>query len=296
MVTFAPTIIFLFSLSVFNPIECKNYYLLNNEESNSKYVYSLFGLGNLGKIVNNGISNIVVGSSNTPQKEQPLAKAPPLRPSSPTDVRAQTDMTLCYYLGDDVENSHLQFNPQWQFTQSNLKGLYDYINQLTLGTNYLLGLQNYKLKWKGPYARTDKANRYPDKLKEDTLRVSKIGCDVVVFLVFNDFSSGQDVAGHKYSGFAVGGPCEQDQAKGYTVIVDQGFYEKTWMGPQILAHHLLLMLTSDLYPANDSRRYCPNEKSLLHKFIKAGEQSIDQCVVNMLNQSNIGLRKCLLDS
>ena len=96
--------------------------------------------------------------------------------------------------------------------------------------------------------------------------------------------------------FIVGGPCEQDQAKGYTVIVDQGFYEKTWMGPQILAHHLLLMLTSDLYPANDSRRYCPNEKSLLHKFIKAGEQSIDQCVVNMLNQSNIGLRKCLLDS
>ena len=48
-------------------------------------------------------------------------------------------MTLCYYLGDDVEKSHLQFNPQWQFTQSNLKGLYDYINQLTLGTNYLLG-------------------------------------------------------------------------------------------------------------------------------------------------------------
>ena len=67
---------------------------------------------------------------------------------------------------------------------------------------HCVGLQNYKLKWKGPYARTDKANRYPDKLKEDTLRVSKIGCDVVVFLVFNDFSSGQDVAGHKYSGFA----------------------------------------------------------------------------------------------
>ena len=51
MVTFTSTIIFLISLSVFNPIEGKNYYLLNNEESNSKYVYSLFGLGNLGKIV-----------------------------------------------------------------------------------------------------------------------------------------------------------------------------------------------------------------------------------------------------
>ena len=165
MVTFTSTTIFLISLSVFNPIEGKNYYLLNNEESNSKYVYSLFGLGNLGKIVSkyifklhtwlsthlkklfytldNGISNIAVGASKFQQKEQPIAKAPPLRPSSPTDVRAQTDMTLCYYLGDDVEKSHLQFNPQWQFTQSNLKGLYDYINQLTLGTNYLLGMYFY---------------------------------------------------------------------------------------------------------------------------------------------------------
>ena len=95
--------------------------------------------------------------------------------------------------------------------------------------------------------------------------------------------------------FTVGGPCEAAQEKGYTVIVDQGFKGEVWMGPQILAHHLLLMLTSDLYASNDPRRYCPNRNSLLHKNILAGEQKLDQCVVNKLNQSNIGLRPCLLD-
>ena len=35
---------------------------------------------------------------------------------------------------------------------------------------------------------------------------------------------------------------------------------------------MLLMLTADLYAANDPRRYCPNEYSLLHKNIKAGEE------------------------
>ena len=46
------------------------------------------------------------------------------------------------------------------------------------------------------------AFRYPDKLEEDTLRVARIGCDIVVFMVFNDFSTGQNQAGHKYSGFS----------------------------------------------------------------------------------------------
>ena len=102
--------------------------------------------------------------------------------------------------------------------------------------------------------------------------------------------------GHKYSGFAVGGPCESANGSGYTVIVDQGFLGEHWMGPQILAHHLLLMLTSDLYDPKDSRRYCPNENSLLHRYIKAGKQELDQCVIEKLNQSNISLRRCLQDS
>ena len=95
--------------------------------------------------------------------------------------------------------------------------------------------------------------------------------------------------------FTVGGPCEAAQEKGYAVIVDQGFKGEVWMGPQILAHHLLLMLTSDIYASNDPRRYCPNRNSLLHKSIFAGEQKLDQCVVDKLNQSNIGLRPCLND-
>ena len=119
---------------------------------------------------------------------------------------------------------------------------------------------------------------------------------MVIFLVFNDYSSGQESQGHKYSGFAVGGPCEAAQKSGYAVIVDQGFKGEVWMGPQILAHHLLLMLTSDIYKPDDPRRYCANEESILHTFIKPGTQAIDQCVVDKLNLSNISLRPCLRDS
>lgn len=158
----------------------------------------------------------------------------------------------------------------------------------------LIGMQNYKLKWKGPYARLDKAERYPGKMQEDSKRVAHLGCDVPVFLVFNDFTQVSETNGHKYSGFAVGGPCEAGFGSGYTVIVDQGFYGEIWMGPQVLAHHLLLMLTSDLHKAED--RYCKNPKSILHQYIKPGEQSMDQCAADKLNRSNISLRQCLLDS
>ena len=123
---------------------------------------------------------------------------------------------------------------------------------------------------------------------------------MVVFLVFNDYTQTSETNGHKYSGFAVGGPCEAYNSggkSGYTVIVDQGFYGDVWMGPQILGHHLLLMLTSDLsYPQNPDAKYCANEKSLLHKYIKPGQQSMDQCVADKLNRSDISLRQCLLDS
>ena len=35
--------------------------------------------------------------------------------------------------------SHLQYNDQWKYDSRNLNGLYNYINQLTLGANTLLG-------------------------------------------------------------------------------------------------------------------------------------------------------------
>ena len=59
--------------------------------------------------------------------------------NSPTDVYAETNMTLCYYLGDDIMRSHLMHINGWRFSKSNLTGLYTYINELTLGTNILLG-------------------------------------------------------------------------------------------------------------------------------------------------------------
>jgi len=278
----------------------KNYYLVNDEKSASEYVYGLFGLTNVvdkGVSGLNSIKNKIFGNKQKYDlgKHQITHNRPKYQ--SPTDQSALTNITMCYYLGDDIETSHLQYNDQWKYDSRNLNGLYNYINQLTLGANTLLGLHNYKLKWKGPYGRSDKAEKYPssDNLKYDVLQASTVGCDVVVFLVFNDFSTGQNTDGHKYSGFANGAPCEASQASGYTVIVDQGFYGDVWMGPQILAHHLLLMLTADLFQPNDPRRYCNNEYSLLHKNIKAGEQYVDQCIIDMLNNSDISIRQCLLD-
>ena len=40
------------------------------------------------------------------------------------------------------------------------------------------------------------------------------------------------------------------------VMFAQGFLGDAWTGPQILAHHLLLMLTSDL---RDRSKTCPNK-------------------------------------
>ena len=40
------------------------------------------------------------------------------------------------------------------------------------------------------------------------------------------------------------------------VTFAQGFLGDAWTGPQILAHHLLLMLTSDL---RDRSKTCPNK-------------------------------------
>merc|ERR1711935_948520 len=179
-------------------------------------------------------------------------------------------------------------------------GLFGLTNVVDKGLSGLSSIKNKVFGTEYDLGRNQITQQRPkyqssDNLKYDVLQASTVGCDVVVFLVFNDFSTGQNTDGHKYSGFATGAPCEASQASGYTVIVDQGFYEDVWMGPQILAHHLLLMLTADLFQPNDPRRYCTNEYSLLHKNIKAGEQYIDQCIIDMLNNSDISIRQCSLD-
>ena len=55
-------------------------------------------------------------------------------------------MTLCYYAGDDILNSHLMFNDRWKFDRYNLKGLKTYVNDLTFGANIHLGMSYYKVK------------------------------------------------------------------------------------------------------------------------------------------------------
>jgi hypothetical protein len=69
------------------------------------------------------------------------------------------------------------------------------------------------------------------------------------------------------------------------------------MGPQVLAHHLLLMLTVDLWegPKPLESRFCPKENSLLNASIKAGKQEVDQCVIDKLNRSDVSIRQCLRD-
>ena len=56
--------------------------------------------------------------------------------------------------------------------------------------------------------------------------VCRVGCDIVVFLVFNEFNSctGGGSDGHQFSGIAEGGVCEGTSGSGYVIAVDQGMY------------------------------------------------------------------------
>lgn len=49
--------------------------------------------------------------------------------------------------------------------------------------------------------------------------------------------------------------CEAGQGSGYTVVVDQGFLNDVWTGPQILAHHIIKLLIQDI-PGDKT---CPNK-------------------------------------
>ena len=128
-----------------------------------------------------------------------------------------------------------------------------------------------------------------------------------MFLVFNDFLAENATDGHQFSGFVKGAPCETHLGSGYMVMVDQGFWGEEWTGPQILAHQLLRLLTADVCVGKycDERKintktdwdlncFCEEEHSLLHPYIKPGEQYLDQCVIDKLNCSDISLRECLV--
>ena len=87
-------------------------------------------------------------------------------------------------------------------------------------------------------------------------------------------------------------------------MVDQGFWGTEWTGPQILAHQLLRILTADVCAGRkpyaqetihwNTNCFCANDDSLLHPYLKPGEQYLDQCVIDKLNKSDISIKKCLL--
>jgi len=207
---------------------------------------------------------------------------------------AARNLDICYFLGSDIFTSHVPCNPNWG--DGTNEGVRRYINELTLETNRMLGENNFRLAWKGPYERHDsQTHSAPSNPSHDVLSVKDYGCDAVVFMVFNKFSQDCEtqVEGHEFGGLSQGGMCEQANGLGYTVVVDQGFLEDAWTGPQILAHHLLLMLTSDLH--RTEVKTCSDKGSLLHPQLYPGQQRVDQCVVDKLNRSKVSLRTCMLD-
>jgi len=216
-----------------------------------------------------------------------------LKPAEYSSRLRKRNLDLCYFLSNDIHSSHVACNPRW--ADGTLAGVNRYLNELTFEANRVLGTNNLKLVWKGPYVTSRiGGSSYPAYPAEDTVSVSSKGCDAVVFMVFNQFAKDckTPTTGHKYAGINKGGMCEAAKGSGYTIIVDQGFLDDTWTGPQILAHHLLKMLIADL---PDSEKTCPNRGSLLFGQLIPGKQRVDQCVVNKLNRSRVSLRKCMQD-
>jgi len=204
------------------------------------------------------------------------------------------NIDLCYFLGQDIFTSHVRCNPNW--ADGSNEGVKRYINEMTYETNKMVGLNNLRLVWKGPYVRTEgvRPEQEGDAIRYDVLSVAKENCDAVIFLLFNQFSEDckTTTTGHKFGGVSYGGMCEVPDGRGYAVVVDQGFLHDAWTGPQILAHHLLLMLTSDL---PDQSKHCPNQESLLYPKLDPGKQRVDQCVVDKLTRSGVSLRPCMQD-
>ena len=52
------------------------------------------------------------------------------------------------------------------------------------------------------------------------------------------------------------------------------------------------MLLADL---PDSSRSCPSEESLLYPLLYPGQQRVDTCVVDLLHQSQVSNRPCMLN-
>lgn len=222
--------------------------------------------------------------------------------------RAARDLDLCYFLGSDIFKSHVRCNNNW--ADGTAEGVRRYINELTFETNQMLGLNNFKISWKGPYEyqffdpknpRYPKLSKPPQRDVLTTVQYDSFGnaktssCDAVVFLVFNEFAEDceTETYGHEFGGYSFGGMCDQKDGSGYAVVVDQGYLDDSWTGPQILAHHLLVLLTSDLEESKHCKGYRGDKESLLYPQLYPGKQRVDSCVVSKLRRSGISNRDCM---
>jgi len=221
-------------------------------------------------------------------KERSVDQCLYLNPTRP----GPRNIDICYFLGQDIFTSHVRCNSNW--ADGTNEGVRRYINEFTFQTSEFLG-NNFNLTWKEPYVRTEK-KRFTEEniLNCDLQSVAREGCDLVVFMLFNQFNEdcSSTTPGHTFGGKSKGGLCEVSMGRGYAHIVDQGYLGNNWTGPQILAHHLLLMLTSDVKGEN---RHCPLKGSLLYPKLDAGNQRVDECVVKKLQKSKMNRRPCLQD-
>merc|ERR1712083_836575 len=165
--------------------------------------------------------------------------------------------------------SHVRCNPNW--ADGSNDGVKRYINEMTYETNKMVGLNNLRLVWKGPYVRTEgvRPEQEGDAIRYDVLSVAKENCDAAIFVLFNQFSEDckTTTTGHKFGGVSYGGMCEVPDGRGYAVVVD----------------------------LPDKSKHCPNQESLLYPKLDPGKQRVDQCVVDKLTRSGVSRRPCMQD-
>jgi len=209
----------------------------------------------------------------------------------------RSELTICYFVGDDIsgDGSFVMKNQNWNNTEigdKGPKGIETYLNELTYDANKLVGLNNFKIDWKGPFDNENKLTQDTGSwTQERVIESSKEGCGAVVFLyVPNDL----DETNANYGGVSIGGACETKEGHGYIRMVDRGFIGDGWVGPQLLAHFILRLMTSDVCAsADDPKCYCSSKDSLLHPRMYLGSQTLDSCALGLLNKSSISKRKCL---
>eukprot|EP00095_Tigriopus_kingsejongensis_P005200 maker-scaffold408_size180710-snap-gene-0.34 protein:Tk05200 transcript:maker-scaffold408_size180710-snap-gene-0.34-mRNA-1 annotation:"-dependent receptor" len=260
-------------------------------------------------------------------------------PSGTPILKASNDhlvtVDMCYYFGNDLENSHIRCDERWNPSAPNrMSDLYktqvDYLNEITYVANQYLNRvdrdwsvpnNNFRLTWRGAWNRSDyflnSVNTRNEKasIQTDIRTNQRFGCDINIFMHFNTyrdcFSSSSN--GQEHSGIASGAACESHLGEGYAKVVDQGYLDGYWVGPQVLAHHILLLLSTDLYvkgyrdtylkpeelrqlpPLPSLPQNCPNPSSLLHSEIYSGQQWRGDCIGERLQLSRIPIRSCLHD-